>query len=60
MSSDVSRAAAAAASVLCLCLHRMRSGTGLSVGHPCFGSAQSSTHSHCGYTRKMEENRVEV
>ncbi len=45
------------ASVPHLGLHRMRSGTVLSVGRPCFDSAQSPTQNHCSYTFK---NRIDL
>lgn len=48
-----------AASTLSLCLNRMRSGTVLSAGHPCFGSAHSTTHNHSFSTCKMVGNATE-
>lgn len=53
-------AAAAAASAPFVCLHRMHSGKVLSVGHLCFGRAQSSTRNHCSCTRKIKENTLKV
>lgn len=50
----------AAASVFCQCPHMMLVNTVLSVCHPCFGSAQSPTHNHYGYTCATEEKRLEV
>lgn len=40
-------------------LHRVHSGTDVSVGHLCFDRAHTTnlTHNHCSFTWKMEENR---
>ncbi len=43
------------ASVLHLCLHRMCSGTVLSVGHLSFDSTQSPVHNNRSFVRKKQK-----
>lgn len=57
-SSSSSRSSSSSSSLIIhLCLHRMHSGTVLSVGHSCFGSTYGLIHNQCSY---KTETRLEI